>query len=261
MGKNLKVARGFLEEEKRKEDIRLSNQRIALIMLPIIMVAVLLIGIFFGFKNYRQEYADIVVSTPDSVIIEKGSTDISDDELILTYVNSSEPLDKDFVPDLISYSGVRISPIMKENLSKMLDDARKSGEDIILKEGYVSYDDQQKKYEEAIKKYRKEKKASVVKAESQVKKSIPSAGESEQQTGLVVYLTADTDDFSKSSQYFWLMKHAVDYGFVLRYEDNENIGGMGYNSHLFRYVGAENAMNMRVLNLNFEEYVIYLEKH
>ena len=259
MKKNFKVARGFLEEEQRKEEIRTSNQKIALIILPILMVAILLIGIFFGYKSYREQYADITVSTPDNVKIEKGNIDLTDDELMLTYVDSANTLDKDFVPDLVQFRGVYISPVMKDSLERMLDDSKKAGEELELESGYISYEEQDELYKEAIEKYKKKNNASVVKAESEVKKKIPPAGESEQQTGLIVSLDADVKVFKTSSQYAWLMKNAADYGFVLRYEDDENIGGMGYNSHLYRYVGVENAMKMRFYNLDFEEYVNYLQ--
>lgn len=261
MKKSFKVSRGFLEEEQRKEDIRLSNKRIALIILPILMVSILLVGIFFGYKSYEENKSSVISATPDSMAVKKGSSDISDEELMMMYVDSAHPLDENFVPDLVMYEGIYISPIMKESLNRMLTDSAEAGEVLILESGYISYERQGELYDNAIKDYRKEKKASVVKAEAEVRKTIPPAGESEQQTGLVISLDADAKAFDKSSQYAWLMKNAAEYGFVLRYEDDENVGGMGYNPHLYRYVGKENAMQMRFLNLNFEEYVNYLEKH
>lgn len=259
MSKQFKVSRGSLEAEQRKLEKKQSNQKIALIVLPIIMVAVLLIGVYFGYKSYRQNYKDITVATVDSVV--KGNIELTNDELLLTFVNSSSPLTSDFVPDLVKSCGVYVSPILKDSLEKMLGDAKKKGLDMYVSSGYISFEEQNKIYNDAIKKYRKNNDASVVKAESEIKKKIPKAGESEQQTGLLVYLDADVDSFRKSEQYSWLIRNCADYGFTLRYPDDDNIGGMGYNSHLFRYVGKENAINMRVLNMKFEEYVNYLSKH
>ena len=43
----------------------------------------------------------------------------------------------------------------------------------------------------------------------------------------------------KIPTYSWLMEHAEDYGFVLRYPDKENITGIMYEPWHFRYVGVE----------------------
>jgi D-alanyl-D-alanine carboxypeptidase len=88
---------------------------------------------------------------------------------------------------------------------------------------------------------------------------LPPAGESEQQTGLLVYLTVKTDGkFADTPAYSWLTRHCVDYGFILRYPNKENAGGISYSSHLFRYVGKTYAHNMRALDMNFDRFTEYL---
>ena len=45
-----KVNRGAFEEQKQREEKKLETQRALLFILPLVMVAVLLVGIFFGYK-------------------------------------------------------------------------------------------------------------------------------------------------------------------------------------------------------------------
>ena len=115
------------------------------------------------------------------------------------------------------------------------------------------------RYDAAVKKYRKSAKVSLVKAESQVKLTTPREGESEQQTGLIVKLDDNVKGkFENGEAYKWLCRHCVDYGFILRYPYAENVGGLGFSSQLFRYVGVENAYNIRAYNMSFDEYANYM---
>lgn len=76
-------------------------------------------------------------------------------------------------------------------------------------------------------------------------------GHSEHQTGLVI----DFDDFTgcgldqcfeSTPAGIWLMDHAADYGFVMRYPNGyEHITGFMYEPWHYRYVGPELAVEMR----------------
>ena len=59
----------------------------------------------------------------------------------------------------------------------------------------------------------------------------------------------DTDEFK------WLMQHADDYGFILRYpSDKENITKVIYEPWHWRYVGVEEAKKIKASGLCLEEY-------
>lgn len=254
-----KITRGALEEEARREANRMSNQKILLIVLPIIMVAVILVGIFFGYKSYKAKFIDREVETYETISDLKVSADSG--ELLLKVINSANPVDHTFIPDLVKYENMIVSPLMIEDLLDLLKDSQKDGVKIVVKETYISYEEQKIKYDNAIKKYKKDKKATIVRAESAVRKIIPKAGESESQTGLLVYFTNESDkDFAKSKEYKWLDMNALKYGFIQRYSTEDNVGGMAYSVHYFRYVGKEIAVKMRALNMNFDQYTAYLSK-
>lgn len=234
----------------------METQRALLFILPLIMIAVLAVGIFFGYKFYMRSVSD------HGSVVHSGATEPDSDSvnpLLLRVVNSARPMTADDVPALTESCGVMVAPDAADSLRRLIQDASGLGFDLTVSEGYVSYEEQGERYQEAVRKYRESSKASLVTAEAHVRKSIPPAGESEQQTGLLVYLgDAGGDRFEDTPAYTWLIRNGVDYGFILRYPDQDNAGGVAYSPHLFRYVGEEHAYNMRVLDMNFERYIAYL---
>jgi len=255
---NMKITRNRLEEERQKTEERMQYQRVMLIMLPIIMVAVLVIGVYFGYLSYADTHTPLgnIDNTPVTTKQERSE---QENEYLLTIVSSANPVDKGFVPALEDFNGVQVSSLVCDDLELMVTDAKNVGVNLVVSSGYISFEEQKKLYDTAVSKHKKKHKSSLVKAEAAVKKTIPNAGECEQQTGLVVkFSSADTKDFAKSDEYSWLLKNSVDYGFVLRYPDKENTGGIVFSPDLFRYVGVENALLMRSYNMNLDEFVQYL---
>lgn len=251
-----KVKRGAFEEQQLREENKAETQRALLFILPLVMIAVLAVGIFFGYKFYlNNDKSHDALSASEAVNVNA----YEDDPMFFRIVNSAYPLGEDDVPDTVETCGVRMAPAAADSLKKLVDAGAEHGYEFLVVEGYISYEEQGERYEAAVKKYRESAKASLVKAEAHVRSTLPPAGESEQQTGLLVYLTVRTDGtFAETPAYAWLVRNCVDYGFVLRYPEKENAGGMAYSSHLFRFVGEENALKMRALDMNFDEYIGYI---
>lgn len=250
-----KISRGSFEEQKLREDNRFETQRALLFILPLVMVAVLIIGVFLGYKGYVANNPENHVEPSADASVEETT----DDTAALMAVNSAHPLASDYVPALTQSHGAEVSPLMVDDLDAMLTAARAAGYAIQVSEGYISYKEQNERYETAIEEYRESSKSSLVKAEAHVKRSIPRAGESEQQTGLVVSLSAEVEGkFADSPEYRWLVDNCVDYGFVLRYPEQENVGGLAFSPHLYRYVGRDHAYFMRAYDMSLDEYVVYL---
>ena len=253
--KPYKISRGSFEEQKLKEDKKTETQRALLFILPVVMLAVLAVGIFFGYKSYEKSVEE------EKKILSEATEAVEEntDPMLMRTVNSAHPLDESYIPTLSECRGVWVSPDMKDSLEELLDAAKEAGYPLLLNEGYISFSEQKERYDAAVKKARKKSKLSLVMAEAQVKRTIPRQGESEQQTGLVVKLDDDVKGkFENSDAYKWLLTHAMDYGFILRYPETENVGGLSFSPFLFRYVGKANARQMRVYNMNFDEYANYM---
>lgn len=255
----LKVARGRLEEDRRKSDDRFEYQRVMLFMLPLLMIAVLVVGVYFGYLSFSDNFVQYDSEETRAVGVQPEFTE-DESRCLLTVVSSANPVEASFVPELTTVKGLEVSTLMAPDLELLLADAEALGLNLKLVSGYISYEEQKQKYDEAVKKYKKENKSTTVKAEVAVKKTIPNAGESEQQTGLIVQFSSGADEkFDSTAEFRWLEKNCVNYGFILRYPEKENTGGLSYSPSLFRYVGYENALSMRSYNMNLDEYVQYLE--
>ena len=252
--KPYKISRGSLEEQQLREDNHMQTQRALLFILPVLMVAVLAVGLFFGYKGYQRQLEQIREIEHAAAVPEPTEAD----PVFMSIVSSAYPLTADYVPPLADFRGVQVYPEMTDSLDKMLSAASDAGHDISVIEAYISFEEQKERYETAVQDYRKRTKSSIVKAEATVRKTTPREGESEQQTGLLVYLSSDEDTkFENTPAYSWLVKNCISYGFILRYPDKENAGGLSFSPHLFRYVGADNAYYITAYDMSFDEYAAY----
>ena len=253
----MKVARGRLEEDRRKSEDAFEYQRVMLFILPLLMIAILVVGVYFGYLSYQDDFVDTKEFEQSKMLSSQFTED--EEDVLLKVVSSAKPVDKSYVPDLVEVNGVKVNTLMEKDLNAMLIDAASVGLDLTLESGYISYEEQKEMYTQAVAKHKKKNKSSTVKAEAAVKKSIPNAGECEQQTGLLVKFSDGTKEkFSQTDEFFWLQKNCVNYGFVLRYPEKENTGGLSYSPDLYRYVGKEYALLMRSYNMNLDEFVQYI---
>ena len=180
----------------------------------------------------------------------------------LTLVNSANKLPDGYKIQLGSFSGVNVDERIVPALEKMFSDAEKARAPLLLKGGYVSTEKQNELFKAYTQELIKSKKLSEVKAESLAQDAVGKGGYNENQTGLSVTISADGvtsgSGFASTKQYNWLIKNCVNYGFVLRYpEDKTAFTGMQYDPCRFRYVGEDNALQMRKFSMCLEEYVSY----
>ena len=178
--KHYKVPRGQFEEEQIREEKHDQNLKALLIILPIVMVAVLLVGLFFGYKSYLKDAVLYTGSTASDAYLE---TVAEENDMILRVVNSASPLDPSYVPALSEVKGISVASDAAESLEELLAAAEKDGVVLWLESGYISFEEQNELFESAMTEYKNKAKVSTVRAESYIRKKIPKAGESEQQTG------------------------------------------------------------------------------
>lgn len=182
-------------------------------------------------------------------------------DLILT-VNKANPLSSEHVPTLTDIGNVPVNEIAQKDLQEMLNAANKDSVNLQLETGYISFEEQNRLYEETLNSIKEKNKVSQIKAESETTKIVPKAGESEAQTGLLItFSDKEESNFVKSKSFSWLSENAMNYGFVLRYpNDKEDVTNMSYNPSLYRFVGKNNALQMRIFGMCLEEYREYVEQ-
>ena len=118
----------------------------------------------------------------------------------------------------------------------MFDDARASGLELFVREGYRTRQEQKTIMEERIQKYQEEG-YSRREAKKLAKEYVAAPGTSEHELGISVDINADNSKCSSDAVYAWLAKNAHKYGFIKRYpSDKTEIGGNAGKRAVFRRI-------------------------
>ncbi len=179
------------------------------------------------------------------------------DKQYLILVNKYYKLSSDYTPSnlvtIASQYGRNLSleSTVYEQYQLMWNAAKKEGLTLYIRSPYRSYATQQRLYNNYVAQDGK------VAADTYSAR----AGYSEHQTGLAFDVTSPTtnfDTFPNSKEFKWLLEHAHEYGFILRYpKGKEYITGYMYEPWHYRYVGVDAATIIHDTGLTFEEYYAY----
>ena len=181
--------------------------------------------------------------------------------LILT--NAEYPVLEDYEVELEAIPGTEqsVDKRIYEPLMAMIGDMRDQGLSPIVCSGYRTLDKQEKLFNRKVLSFVK---AGHTKEESYnlARQTISIPGSGEHCLGLAVDFY--TRRYHKLERAFedtpeskWLVEHAQDYGFVMRYGENKtHITGIQYEPWHYRYVGVEAANYMKDNELSLEEFYI-----
>lgn len=181
--------------------------------------------------------------------------------LILT--NAEYPVPEDYEVELESIPGTEqsVDKRIYEPLMAMIGDMKAQGLSPIVCSGYRTLDKQEKLFNRKVLSFVK---AGHTKEESYnlARQTISIPGSGEHCLGLAVDFY--TRRYHKLERAFedtpeskWLVEHAQDYGFVMRYGENKtDITGIQYEPWHYRYVGVEAAKYMKDNELSLEEFYI-----
>lgn len=234
-----------------------SKLRTAIITLTILICLLLAGSIIY----ISIEFSNINPGLNQDYLNSDYSLSNQNNERLLTLVNENHPISDTFKLNLNYYKNIPCDDELLSNFNELKNAASKLGYDITITKGYVDINTQQKIHDELVSNlmasgYTK------IKAESEASKSEPKGGCSELQTGLAIDINTNNiispTEFANSDEYKWLYDNCVYYGFILRFPENkEDETFVNFNPCRYRYVGKENAIKMRALNMCFEEYYEY----
>ena len=190
---------------------------------------------------------------------EKTKTDPNEDLLIL--VNFENPLPEDYIPNLTQTEfNQKIDKRAAKALAEMLKDCRAAGYEPLPCSGYRSNKQQQRLFEVKQNEFLR-KGMDEQQAKQAASKWVALPGASEHHTGLAMdiidlnYQILDEKQEQTGTQK-WLIKHCVEYGFILRYpSDKKEITHINFEPWHYRYVGKENARKIAESGLCLEEYL------
>ncbi len=216
-------------------------------LIYILALAGIIIAVVLGYLIYSNIFSDNSDNTSDSELISENTE-------LLRVVNRQNPLSESYVPELSDFNGFKVNRLAYGDLNALMEEAEKNGTTLSITSAYISFDEQQKLYNQMLKNFLDNPDYTEVRARAAAEKLVPVGGNSEAQTGLLIGFDVTSD---KSAAF--LERNCVNFGFVLRYpEGKDSVTHMAYDKSLYRYVGKENAVKMRSYDMCLEEYDEYL---
>ena len=139
-----------------------------------------------------------------------------------------------------------------EHLGRLVNDAAADGEELVVASAYRSYAHQQASYARLT---------SIYGTEAGEMSATP--GHSQHQLGTAVDFTNAAagyelwQPFGETTAYWWLTRHAREYGFVLAYPSGKEAEtGYRWEPWHYRYVGVENAERLEESGLSLQEFLV-----
>ncbi len=229
-----------------------------IIIMPILIIVLLIILLAVGISQFTGILDNSRQTKTETV--EKSKPVEYDESKLLLVISPESPLPSDYKTDLVDYENIKVDRCISESLSEMMKASQDSGIDLKLTGGYISPEIQHKSFQAEVSRLQTDEGLSKANAEAQAEKTVTAENHSEFQSGLAVTLSGGTEkEFSETEEFRWLESNSTKYGFILRYpEGKEKSTGFDFDPTHFRYVGKENALQMRTLSMTLEEYNEYL---
>ncbi len=176
----------------------------------------------------------------------------------LIVVNAEKEIPADYVPKLaeVASSGIYLDYRVAPHYNEMYTAAKKDGITLTPFSGYRSYARQLRNYNNLTNQYMSQYNLSKEDAAAKAATVILPPGTSEHNLGLAMDICNTNSSFSSQKEYKWLMEHAHEYGFILRYTaEKQSITGIIPEPWHWRYVGLEHAKKIKDSGLCLEEYL------
>lgn len=237
--------------------------RILLIILTVLFVA----GIWLRNRPDPVPSADSSAGTIDEDVQPEETVEptplpneLIDPASITVFIDKTHSLPADYVPESLvtpyinsTSDVIQVNEKAADALKSMATAASDSSVTLYLTAGYISYETQDDYFND---------RAGMV-GEAEANKTIAKAGFSEHQTGLAFDFsdepsgTNTTVAFADTDAGKWLIEHAWEYGFIMRYpEGKEAVTGYSYQPWHYRYIGKDVAKAIHEAGENYtlEEY-------
>ena len=184
---------------------------------------------------------------------------------LLLVVSAASPLPEGYVPVLdIVVGEYEMDERCAAKCRQMIEDCQAAGMGLpMICSAYRTQEYQEMLYENKVVRVMQEEWIDYENALNEAATVVAVPGTSEHQTGLAADIMDETYPYLNEWQEFtdaqqWLMAHAPDYGFILRYPpDASDITGIVYEPWHYRYVGEKFAKEITKRGLTLEEYAAW----
>lgn len=176
----------------------------------------------------------------------------------LTLVNLQYRLPEDYKPTLkaaVEGSSVQLDARVAPFYAEMYAAAKADGCTLTPYSGYRTYARQQENFDRKVAYYVSQG-LGETEAIAKTQTRILPAGASEHNMGFAMDIVSASADFVSTKEFSWLLEHAHEYGFILRYPENKtDITSVMYEPWHWRFVGKEAAAEMQKSGQCLEEYL------
>lgn len=271
-GRNLFVSRDKQAQNRAARRIRLWMKVVLGLVIAAVVGAGVMLGVFYLAPWLRSEMtideggsaaaSSELPSAVSAAIPEYDSMGlpIYSDEVSLFVVNRDSPAYKGFSPELTEVGGVQVDSRIAGALRLLSSAAKEDGLALVFTEGYVSYEEQEKRFQAVVDELMEKEGLTTVMARAEAASREPEPGQSDFQSGMCVRLSGDPATFEDSRTCSWLRSNMGKYGFIFRYPKyKEDVTGMETDLTVIRYVGSECAAAMQQRSMCLEEYISYLD--
>ena len=176
----------------------------------------------------------------------------------LTLVNLQYRLPEDYKPTLkaaVEGSSVQLDERVASFYAEMYAAAKADGCTLTPYSGYRTYARQQENFDRKVAYYVSQG-LGETEAIAKTQTRILPAGASEHNMGFAMDIVSASADFVSTKEFSWLLEHAHEYGFILRYPENKtDITSVMYEPWHWRFVGKEADAEMQKSGQCLEEYL------
>ena len=184
---------------------------------------------------------------------------------LLLVVSAASPLPEGYAPILdIVVGEYEMDERCAAKCLQMIEDCQAAGMGLpMICSAYRTQEYQEMLYENKVVRVMQEDWLSYEDALAEAATVVAVPGTSEHQTGLAADIMDEVYPYLNEWQentdaQIWLMEHAPEYGFILRYPpDASDITGIVYEPWHYRYVGEKFAKEITKRGLTLEEYVAW----
>jgi D-alanyl-D-alanine carboxypeptidase len=222
------------------------------LLLVILVVLLIFLSLDYFYKINKKE---LIVVSPKIEITKKFEPEKLNDDSLLIQINKQHCLPADYVPqDLVNIANYeipadgsfRLRKIVIPDLKAMMGGAKRGGVELKVISAYRSYKDQERIYNSWVAK---------LGTEEATKESAP-PGCSQHELGTAVDFNDLSFSFANITAGIWLSENAWKYGWIISYPLNsENITGYVYEPWHYRYIGIDNALEMKKSGLILSQFL------
>lgn len=271
-GRNLFVSRDKQAQSIAARRIKLWMRVVLVLVIVSAVAAGVMLALFYLGPWLRSEISiEDPSSAPESSGLASAASaavpeydgmglPIYGEEVCLFVINQNSPAEKSYEPGLLTVGGIQVDSRVAGALRLLSAAAEEDGFSLEFAEGYVSYEEQEKRFNAVVNRLIKEEGLTTVMARTEAASEEPQPGQSDFQSGMCVKLSGDPETFGGSKIYSWLKANMGKYGFVFRYpEYKEDVTGIKADPTVIRYVGGQCAAAMQQRSMCLEEYISYLD--